>query len=113
MHYHSGAVFATLQFIADVAPAGSTVIFDYLNDDAFAHEKAAQRVQLLLRLANQEGEAMQAGFDPSTLDANLARLGLSLKEDLSPTDIQARYFENRKDRYYACEHAHLAYAVVK
>lgn len=56
---------------------------------------------------------MQAGFDPSTLDANLARLGLRLKEDLSPTDIQARYFENRKDRYYACEHAHFAYAVVK
>ncbi len=107
------AVFATLQSIADIAQSGSTVIFDYLDDDAFVPGKAAQRVQLLLGLANQEEEPMQAGFDPSTLDANLARLGLRLKEDLSPTDIQARYFENRKDRYYACEHAHFAYAVVK
>lgn len=56
---------------------------------------------------------MQAGFDPATLAADLAKLGLRLQENLSPSDIQARYFEGRKDRYYACEHAHFAYSVVE
>jgi methyltransferase (TIGR00027 family) len=107
------AVFKTLYTIANVAPAGSTVIFEYLDTDAFIPERAAQRVQLLLRLANQEKEPMQAGFDPSTLATDLNRLGLQLKEDLGPSDIQKLYFENSKDRYYACEHAHFAWAVVK
>ena len=93
--------------------AGSTVIFEYLDTDAFNPERSAQRVQLLLKLANQEKEPMQAGFDPSTLAVDLSRLGLHLKEDLGPSDIQKLYFENRKDKYYACEHAHLACAVVK
>lgn len=104
-------VFSTLRFITDVAPKGSIVIFDYLDTDAFIPEKAAQRVQMLLWLAEQEQESMQAGFDLSTLAVDLAKLGLCLKENLGPSDT--RYFENRKDRYYACEHEHFAYVVVE
>ncbi|MHB1043610.1 MAG: class I SAM-dependent methyltransferase, partial [Eubacteriales bacterium] len=57
------------------------------------------------------GEPMITGFDPSTLTADMARLGLRLLEDLSPADIEERYFQGRTDGYHACEHAHFARAV--
>lgn len=107
------AVFATLRAIADIAPVGSRVIFDYLDTDAFIREKAAPRVNGFISSAQREGTPLNLGFDPSTLADDLSRVGLRLKEDLTPTDIQLRYFEGRKDKYYACEHAHYVCAVVK
>ena len=58
------------------------------------------------------GEPLNTGFDPSTLGQELARVGFRLVEPLHPPDIQARYFQGRTDGYYACEHAHLVWAVV-
>ena len=106
-------VFSMFRTIADIAPAGSAVIFDYLDTDAFIPEKAAKRVKILIRDTRQLGESMITGFDPSALAADLARLGLRLQEDLSPADIQERYFRGRKDGYYACEHQHFAWAMVE
>lgn len=108
------AVFATLRAIADIAPAGSTVIFDYLDTDAFVPGRAAKRVNILIRDTRQvAGEPMITGFAPSALAADLAGLGLRLHENLSPTGIQERYFGGRADGYHACEHMHLAWAVVQ
>ena len=110
----SEAVFATLRSIAEITPSGSTVIFDYLDNDAFVPEKAAERVKITIRDARQNaGEPMITGFDPSSLAADLARLGLRLQEDLSPTDIQELYFRERKDGYHACEHLHFAWVMVE
>jgi len=109
-----GAIFATLRAIADIAPAGSAVIFDYLDTDAFVPEKAAKRVKIMIRDARQiAGEPMITGFAPSVLATDLARLGLRLQEELSPSEIQELYFKGRKDGYYACEHLHFAWAVVE
>lgn len=105
-------VFATFRLIADSTSKGNMIVFDYLDKEAFIPEKAAPRVQILLRSVKQEGEPMKAGFDPLTLSDNLARLGLHLHEDLSPWDIQMRYFMGRSDHYRAAEHTHLAYVIV-
>ncbi|AGK99818.1 class I SAM-dependent methyltransferase [Desulfoscipio gibsoniae] len=106
------AVFATLRAFADVAPAGSTVIFDYIDSDAFVPGRVAERLQVAIEKARQWGEPMTTGFDPSMLTSDLVNLGLRLHEDLSPSDIQGRYFQGRTDGYYACEHVHFARAVV-
>ena len=106
------AAFATLRGISEVAPPGSTVIFDYLDTEAFVPERAARRVQIMMRLVERVGEPMLTGFDPASLAADLASLGLRLQEDLSPADIEARFFAGRPDGYHACEHAHLARATV-
>ena len=106
-------VFDTLRAIADIAPEGSAVVFDYLDPDTFVPERAAKRMQVQMESVRQVGESMITGFDPSALAADLARLGLRLQEDLSPADIQERYFRGRKDGYYACEHQHFAWAVVE
>jgi O-methyltransferase involved in polyketide biosynthesis len=68
---------------------------------------------MMLEGARQVGEPLKAGFDSSTFATDLARLGLRLHENLSPTDVQKRYFQGRTDGYYACEHVHFAWAVVE
>lgn len=107
------AVLSTLRNIAAISPAGSTVVFEYLDTDAFDLEKAAPRVKGMLSSAQQMGEQINVGFEPSSLMEMLNSVGLHLHEDLSPSDIQYRYFQGRTDKYYALEHMHLACAVVK
>jgi methyltransferase (TIGR00027 family) len=106
------AALATWGAIAEVAPAGSTVIFDYLETEAFVPGKAARRVQFMIEIVGQVGEPMLTGFAPSSLTADLARLGLRLQEDLGPADVEERFFKGRPDDYHACEHAHFARAEV-
>lgn len=105
-------VFATLQDIRQIAPSGSTLVFDYMDADAFDPAKVARRTQLMQASARMVGEPMQTGFDPQTLADDLARVRLKLVENLSPTDIQARYFAGRTDRYRAFEHVHFALAMI-
>ena len=106
-------VFAMLRVIAEIAPTGSKVVFDYLDTEAFVAEKASPRVQILLKSVQQLGEPMNSGFDPLTLAADLAPLGMHLYEALSPWDIQTRYFMGRTDNYHACEHSHLACVTIE
>lgn len=113
MYLNLESVFATLSAIVDIAPAGSTVIFDYLDTDAYIPEKAAKRVQVMMEDVRRLGEPMIAGFDPAAIAKDLAHIGLRLKDNLSPSDIQERYFQGRTDGYYACEHVHIARAVVE
>jgi len=105
-------VFDTLRTIANIAPKGSTIIFDYLDADAFDPAKVAPRGQWFL-WSHVAGEKMQSGFDPSTLSHDLAALGLCLKENLSPADIEKLYFQGHPGNYHAQEHVHFACAVVE
>jgi methyltransferase (TIGR00027 family) len=106
-------VFSTLRDIASLTPPGSTIVFDYLDPDAFIPEKAGKRIQFMLWIAGQVGEPMKSGFDPDTLAADLDLLGYQLQENLSPDEIDQRYFQGRSDLYRAFEHLHFARAVVK
>lgn len=105
-------VYETLREIAANAAPGSVIVFDYMDEDAFIPEKTAKRVQMIQSMAATLGEPMKAGFDPATLGAELTRLGWRLNENLSPAEIEARYFQGRKDHYHAIEHIHFARAVV-
>jgi methyltransferase (TIGR00027 family) len=106
------AALATLRAVAQVAPPGSTVIFDYLDAEAFVPGRTARRVHIMMKLVERVGEPMLTGFAPASLAADLAPLGLRLEENLSPADIEARFFAGRPDGYHACEQVHLARAAV-
>ncbi len=106
-------VFRTLRAIARVAAPGSSIVFDYVEMDAFDASKAAKRMQVMQAIASQAGEPMQAGFTPRELPRELQMLGLTLQEDLGPADIEQRYFWGRKDGYHAFEHVHFAAASVE
>lgn len=106
------AVFTTLRIIARMAPAGSRVVFDYMDQDAFSPERSARRMQVMQAIASQAGEPMQAGFVPRDLSRELQMLGFRLEEDLGPSEIEQRYFWGRRDGYHAFEHVHFATASV-
>lgn len=106
-------VFTTLRSITKVAPAGSIVVFDYLDTNAFIPGKSSQQMQKSLEFLRNIGEPMKTGFNPSTLTEELASLGFRLKENLSPADIEKHYFKGRTDGYHAYEYGHLTYAVVE
>ncbi len=105
-------VFTTLRAIARVAAAGSSVVFDYMDLDAFSPERSARRMQVMQAIASQAGEPMQAGFVPRDLSRELQMLGFRLEEDLGPSEIEQRYFWGRRDGYHAFEHVHFATASV-
>jgi methyltransferase (TIGR00027 family) len=106
------AVSTTWGAITEVAPAGSGLIFDYLDTAAFVPGQAARQVEVMMELVRRVGEPMITGFAPEALAADLAGQGLRLQEDLSPADIQDRFFQGRADGYRASEQAHFAWAVV-
>jgi methyltransferase (TIGR00027 family) len=108
-----GEVFAALRSITDIAPAGSMVIFDYTNTDAFIPEKSSPQMQKFMELGQKIGEPMITGFKPSTLAEDLKSLGFRLYENLSPDDIERLYFQGRMDGYHAQEHGHIACAVIE
>ena len=105
-------VFDTLQTIARLAPRNSSVVFDYMDLDAFDPEKVDPRVRLMQAGAEMVGEPMQSGFDPLTLGSELKTLGFDLAENLGPAEIEARYFKGRADNYHAFAQVHFARATL-
>ena len=106
-------VFTTLHSITEIAPMGSTIVFDYFDTDVFIPEKSSPQMQKSLEYLRKIGEPMITGFNPSNLAEELASLGFSLQENLSPTDIEEHYFKGRTDGYHAHEHVYFACAVVE
>ena len=86
------AAFATLRAIAEVAPPGSTVIFDYLDSEAFVPERAARRVQIMMKLVERVGEPMITGFDPASLAADLGLPGLTSPGGPEPRRYRGTFF---------------------
>ncbi len=83
-----------------------------MDANSFIPEKAARRTQLMHGIARQVGEPMKTGFDPQMLGSELERDGFRLLENLSPAEIETRYFAGRADQYHAFEHVHFARAAV-
>ena len=106
-------VFKTLRYITKIAPVDSTLVFDYFDTDAFIPEKSSPQMQKSLEYLRKIGEPMITGFNPSTLGEELASLGFRLHENLSPVNIEERYFQGRTDGYHAYEHGHFACVVVE
>jgi methyltransferase (TIGR00027 family) len=107
MYLTRDEVFTTLRSITDVAPVGSTVIFDY-----FVPKETTPHMLQMREDLRKIGEPIKTVFDPSALALDLANLGFRLHENLSPSEIQERYFQRRTDSYYASEHVHFAWAVI-
>jgi O-methyltransferase involved in polyketide biosynthesis len=89
------------------------IVFDYLDRNVRSTGKAAERVKAVMDSLQSLGEPLKAGLDPSTLDSDVARIGFSLQENLTPSDIRRRYFEGRTDGYRASQHIHFALAAVE
>jgi methyltransferase (TIGR00027 family) len=89
MYLTRKANLATMRSIASCAPAGSQLVFTYLDVRLFQAQSESFR-ELEQRVA-AVGEPFLSGFDPATLAVALADCGLDLVEDLNGTEATARY----------------------
>lgn len=112
MYLTPDEVFSTLRSITSVAPIGSTIVFDYIDNDAFNQDKSSIEMQRKQEFLKKIGEPMITGFNPSILANNLKSLNLYLNEDLNSATIEKRYFEGRTDGYHASKHGHFVCTTV-
>lgn len=83
---------ATLRAIASCAPAGSELVFTYLDEAVLQPGHAGTEAFNTMRShVSSVGEAFLSGFDPATLEALLLETGLQLTEDLGGDQAVARY----------------------
>ncbi|MBX3027150.1 class I SAM-dependent methyltransferase [bacterium] len=107
---------ANLALFGDLAAhggAGSEVLFDYLDLDAFDAGRASADLERLRRERAQTDEPWVSGFDPRRLPAALAGLGLELVEDLDSAALAARYCRGRSDGLQVPAHMHVARAALR
>jgi methyltransferase (TIGR00027 family) len=108
----SDTVWGTMRAIKEVATQQSQLVFDYIDVDGFDPAKAAPRMQELVAHLRRV-EPLCCGFEPEALAIDLERLGWHIREHLSPSEIEARYFSERTDGYHATEHVHFVSAMAK
>jgi methyltransferase (TIGR00027 family) len=113
MYISHDKVLEAFQALRSIATAGSHLVFDYFDPDAFDPDRATPRVQTLVEVVRQRGEPFLSSFAPHELETVLYRMGFRIREHLGPSEIGRKYFQGRTDGYRACEHAHFMHAVVE
>lgn len=88
------AVDATSRYLAGAAPAGSQVVFTYIDRAALEGTVTFDGLDAWRDAVTAGGEPWTFGFHPAELTGYLAARGLRLRSDLSARDAAQRY-----DRY--------------
>jgi methyltransferase (TIGR00027 family) len=102
---------STLQTLSRLAVAGSELVFDYMDEAAFLPEKKPSGSQITQSITRQAGEPMKTGLNPAGLELELMKIGFRTLENLTPEEIEIRFFSNRTDAYHASENVHFIHAV--
>jgi methyltransferase (TIGR00027 family) len=110
MYLTREANIATLTSLASCSPAGSEVVFTYLDERLFQAQSESFR-ELQARVACI-GEPFLSGFDPDSLAASLVGCGLTLIEDLDGADIAHRYDKDGSHHLGQSAFSHIALARV-
>jgi methyltransferase (TIGR00027 family) len=100
----------TLKSVSSCAPAGSELVFTYMDQRVFA-SKAESFLAFKERVAAL-GEPFLSGFDPETLSTEMAACGFELLEDLGGEQTNARYHRAEWDVPGRPSHSHIARARV-
>jgi len=112
MYLTGDAIRKTFRSLRDCAAAGSELVFDYLDRSVFEPESRTPSRDRLFEYVRLRGEPFISGFDPFTLEAELAPLGFRLLEDLGREDQEERFFRNRTDGLRPTGLTHIARAAV-
>lgn len=105
------AITAMLHDISCLSAEGSSLVFDYADEQLFCSQ--IKRVQNMLAMAAAGGEPMQSCFDVHALQKLLETEHFFVYEWMSPRDIQAKYFAGRGENLTAFEHIRYVTAVYK
>jgi methyltransferase (TIGR00027 family) len=95
---------------AGAAAAGSRLVFDYLDLEAFGASASEATRRMAAERASSD-EPWRSGFEPATLVGWLEAAGLTLVQDLDAAASMARYLEGRADGLAVSPESHLVLAV--
>lgn len=113
MYLTQEANLSALREIAICAPAGSELVFNYVDqrilDPGTLVSEAFRKLKTEVSLA---GEAFLSGFDPEMLGEQLQAAGLLLLEDLNGDQTVARYDASGVNGLRSAVAAHIAHARV-
>jgi methyltransferase (TIGR00027 family) len=105
------ATLKTLQEIGGMAP-GSEIVFEYTVPEATLASAERQYVTCCKALAAARGEPWVGFFEPTRLVALVKELGFTEVTDLSPEELNRRYFTDRADGLRTPQAHHLVKARV-
>jgi methyltransferase (TIGR00027 family) len=105
------AIQSTLQTLSGLVSPGCELVFDYVDDEAFLPQQNSSKSRVTQNIVRQVGEPMKTGFRPAAIEAELKQFGFRTAENLSPQEIESRFFANRSDSYHASEFVHFIHAV--
>ena len=102
-----------IECLFEMVPEGSSIVFDYPNENLFTEKGLSNRVANMVKMAAVGGEPMKSCFSYTEMEALLEKAGLLIYEHLSPENINTLYFEGRNDYLKAFETVHYVHAVKK
>ena len=107
----SEAIGKTLTELSSLCADGSTLVFDYPDENFF--DAPERRVQNTIMMAKAGGEPMQSAFSYSELEKLLEKHGFLIYELLTPDDIQRDIIDRAGADMKAFEHVNYCLAVRK
>ncbi|MDL2356763.1 MAG: SAM-dependent methyltransferase [Pseudomonadota bacterium] len=90
------AIFDVLNYVASL-PKGSSITFDYRVAPALLHPIDQVIGEYAAKQFEMDGEPWQSYFHPQELQRQIAALGFRDVADFSADELNARYFQKRKD----------------
>lgn len=105
------AINAMLSALSSLCADGSTLVFDYPDENFF--DAPEKRVQNTIMMAKAGGEPMQSAFSYSELEKLLEKHGFLIYELLTPRDIQRDIIDKAGADLKAFEHVNYCLAVRK
>ncbi|MGH1287356.1 class I SAM-dependent methyltransferase [Bacillus toyonensis] len=102
-----------IEYLFEMVPAGSSIVFDYPDENLFIEKGLSNRVENMVKMAAVGGEPMKSCFSYTEMEALLEKAGLLIYEHLSPEDINKLYFEGRNDCLEVFETVHYVHTVKK
>ncbi len=105
------AIDQTLEKLSALCADGSTLVFDYPDEQFFT--AGERRVQNTIRMAQAGGEAMQTALSYPALERLLEKHGFLIYELLTPEDIQREIIDPAGAALKAFEHVNYCMAVKK
>lgn len=113
MYLTQAANVSALRAIATCAPAGSELVFNYVDQKVLHPDAAtAEAFRKLKADASSAGEALLSGFDPETLGAQLQGAGLLLLEDLNGNQMLDKFDGAGSNGLVPAPDAHIVHAKV-
>jgi methyltransferase (TIGR00027 family) len=91
------AVLTVLRDLASFATRGSEIVFDYSIPTYLWPLEERQALGRIIRIIGRRGEPIKSCFDPDAFPDEVSRLGYHIFENISPAELNKKYFLDRSD----------------